>query len=95
MLSDASFKDGDTKKVWRRLAVRKFGPEVQKAAWRKLAYLNAAERISDLAVPPGNKLEKLKGDRAGQYSIRVNDQYRICFKWADAGPRDVELVDYH
>jgi proteic killer suppression protein len=95
VLSDASFKDGDTKRVWHRLAVRKFGPDVQKVAWRKLAYLNAAERIGDLAVPPGNKLEKLKGDRAGQYSIRVNDQYRICFMWADSGPKDVELVDYH
>jgi toxin HigB-1 len=95
MLSDASFKDGDTKKVWQRMGVRKFGPDVQKVAWRKLAYLNAAERISDLAVPPGNRLEKLKGQRAGQYSIRVNDQYRICFKWAATGPRDVEIVDYH
>jgi proteic killer suppression protein len=95
VLSDASFKDEDTKRVWQRLAVRKFGPTVQRTAWRKLAYLNAAERVGDLAVPPGNKLEKLKGDRAGQYSIRVNDQYRICFKWAGAGPKDVELVDYH
>ncbi|MGB7051596.1 MAG: type II toxin-antitoxin system RelE/ParE family toxin, partial [Acidimicrobiales bacterium] len=70
MLSDASFKDGDTKKAWQRLGVRKFGPAVQKVAWRKLAYLNAAESIDDLAVPPGNRLEKLKGDRVGQYSIR-------------------------
>jgi len=68
---------------------------VQKIAWRKLAYLNAAERIGDLAVPPGNRLEKLKGGRAGQYSIRVNDQWRIRFKWADTGPKDVELVHYH
>jgi proteic killer suppression protein len=64
-------------------------------AWRKLAYVNAAERIGDLAVPPGNHLEKLKGDRAGRYSIRVNDQYRICFRWGSTGPHDVELVDYH
>jgi proteic killer suppression protein len=95
VLSDASFKDDDTKRVWQRLVVRKFGRQVQRTAWRKLAYLNAAERIGDLAVPPGNKLEKLKGDRAGQYSVRVNDQYRICFKWASTGPIDVELVDYH
>jgi toxin HigB-1 len=95
VLSHASFKDGETKRVWQRLAVPKFGPNVQKIAWRRLAYLNAAGRIGDLAVPPGNKLEKLKGDRAGQYSIRVNDQYRICFKWAGTGPKDVELVDYH
>ena len=95
MLSDASFKDADTKRVWHPMAVRRFRPELQKTAWRKLAYLNAAERIGDLAVPPGNKLEKLRGDRAGQYSIRVNDQYRICFKWARTGPTAVELVDYH
>jgi proteic killer suppression protein len=95
VLSDASFKDEDTRRVWQRFAVRRFGVEVQKVAWRKLAYLNAAERLSDLKVPPGNRLEKLKGDRAGQYSIRVNDQYRICFRWERAGPLDVELVDYH
>ena len=95
MLSDASFKDADTERVWRRLAVRRFGPDLQRTAWRKLAYLNAAERIGDLAIPPGNKLEKLRGDRAGQYSIRVNDQYRICFRWGATGPHDVELVDYH
>ena len=70
MLSDASFKDGDTRRVWQRLAVREFGPDVQKVAWRKLAYLNAAQRIGNLAVPPGNRLEKLKGGRTGQYSIR-------------------------
>lgn len=64
-------------------------------AWRKLAYVNAAERIGDLAVPLGNRLEKLKGDRAGYHSIRVNDQFRICFRWSTTGPHDVELVDYH
>ncbi len=85
MLGDASFKDADTKRVWHRLAVRRFGPELHKAAWRKLAYLNAAERIGDLAVPPGNKLEKLRGDRAGQYSIHVNEQYRICFQMGQHG----------
>jgi proteic killer suppression protein len=95
VLSDASFKDAETQRIWPRLAVRKFGPAVQRIAWRKLAYLNAAEEIGDLAVPPGNKLEKLKGDRAGQYSIRVNDQYRICFKWAKTGPAEIALVDDH
>jgi proteic killer suppression protein len=64
-------------------------------AWRRLAYLNAAERLGDLAVPPGNQLEKLKGERSGQYSIRVNDQYRLCFRWRATGPEDVELVDDH
>lgn len=64
-------------------------------AWRRLAYLNAAEKIGDLAVPPGNMLEKLKGNRAGCYRIRVNDQYRISFRWSATGPEDVELIDYH
>ena len=64
-------------------------------AWRRSAYINAAERIGDLAVPPGNLLEKLKGNRVGYYSIRVNDQYRICFRWSALGPEEVELVDYH
>ena len=69
------------------------GP-VQRAAWRKLAMLDAAEILTDLLVPPGNRLEKLAGDRAGQYSIRINQQWRICFAWSDAGPEDVEIVDY-
>jgi toxin HigB-1 len=64
-------------------------------AQRKLRQLNAAERLEDLRLPPGNRLEKLQGDRAGHYSIRVNDQFRICFRWTRAGPEDVELVDYH
>jgi proteic killer suppression protein len=62
---------------------------------RKLAILDAAEVLEDLRVPPGNRLEKLQGDRAGQYSIRINQQWRICFHWTDAGPEDVEIVDYH
>ena len=62
---------------------------------RKLAMLNRAALLSDLRIPPGNRLEILKGDRAGQYSIRINDQYRICFVWTAAGPEDVEIVDYH
>jgi len=64
-------------------------------AWRRLAYVNATERLGDLAVPPGNHLEKLKGHRDGYFSIRVNDQYRICFRWSATGPDEVELVDYH
>jgi proteic killer suppression protein len=62
---------------------------------RKLAILNRAARLDDLRVPPGNRLEALKGDRAGQYSIRINDQFRICFIWTSAGPKEVEIVDYH
>jgi toxin HigB-1 len=68
---------------------------MQRSAWRKLAMLDAAERLDDLRIPPGNRLEKLSGDRAGQYSIRINQQWRICFRWSDAGPEDVEIVDYH
>jgi proteic killer suppression protein len=62
---------------------------------RKLAMLNQAARLDDLRVPPGNRLEALTGDRVGQHSVRVNDQFRVCFRWTDAGPEDVEIVDYH
>jgi proteic killer suppression protein len=68
---------------------------IQTISMRKLAMLNQAGRLDDLRVPPGNRLEALKGDRAGQHSIRVNDQFRVCFRWTDAGPEDVEIVDYH
>ena len=68
---------------------------IQTVAMRKLAMLNQAARLDDLRVPPGNRLEALTGDRAGQHSIRVNDQFRVCFRWTDAGPEDVEIVDYH
>jgi proteic killer suppression protein len=90
-----SFRDRDTERVWQRLSVRKLGPDVQRAALRKLAILDAAEALQDLRVPPGNRLEKLKGDRSGQHSIRINDQWRICFRWTTAGPEDVEITDYH
>ena len=68
---------------------------IETIAMRKLAMLNQAGRLDDLRVPPGNRLEALKGDRAGQHSIRVNDQFRVCFRWTEAGPEDVEIVDYH
>lgn len=68
---------------------------IQSIAMRKLAMLNQAARLDDLRVPPGNRLEALKGDRAGQHSIRVNDQFRVCFRWTNTGPEDVEIVDYH
>jgi proteic killer suppression protein len=90
-----SFRDRDTERVWQRLPVRKLGPEVQRSALRKLLILDAAEALGDLRVPAGNRLEKLKGDRVGQYSIRVNDQWRICFRWSTAGPEDIEITDYH
>jgi proteic killer suppression protein len=90
-----SFADEPTRKVWAREHVRRFGPEIQRAAQKKLRLLNAAETINDLRIPPGNRLEKLVGDRDGQHSIRINDQYRICFVWTSAGPTDVQIVDYH
>jgi proteic killer suppression protein len=90
-----SIRDKDTAGIWARRHSRKLGKEVQRAALRKLAILDAAESLADLRVPPGNRLEELKGDRAGQHSIRINDQWRICFRWTDAGPEDVEIADYH
>lgn len=70
-------------------------PAVQRIALRKSAILDAAETLDDLRVPPGNRLEKLRGDRMGQYGIRINQQWRICFEWTDAGPENVEIVGYH
>jgi len=76
-------------------ATRRFPPELKRAAQRKLQYLNAAARLHDLAMPPGNRLEALKGDRKGFHSIRVNDQWRVVFRWADDGVSDVAVIDYH
>lgn len=90
-----SFRDKDTEAVWHRRGSRKLDLSLQRAAWRKLAMLDAAETLTDLRVPPGNRLEKLTGDRPGQHSIRINRQWRICFWWTDAGPEDVEITDYH
>lgn len=90
-----SFADEPTRKVWAREHVRQFEQELQRAAQKKLRLLNAAETINDLRIPPGNRLEKLAGDRDGQHSIRINDQYRICFVWTSGGPTDVQIVDYH
>jgi proteic killer suppression protein len=90
-----SFRDGDTERLFHREPVRKWGPDVLKAGLRKLRMLDAATSLEDLKVPPGNRLEKLSGTRAGQWSIRVNDQWRICFRWHAGEATDVELVDYH
>lgn len=90
-----SFRNKDTEAVWERKRPRRLDPVLQRAAWRKLAMLDAAETLADLRVPPGNRLEKLTGDRVGQHSIRINQQWRICFRWTDAGPEDVEITDYH
>jgi toxin HigB-1 len=90
-----SFRDKDTDAIWRRQRSRRLDGPTQRIAWRKLAMLDAAENLGDLLIPPGNRLEKLSGDRAGEHSIRINKQWRICFRWTDAGPEDVEIVDYH
>lgn len=90
-----SFADKEAERVWERRRVRKLDQGVQRAALRKLLILDAAETLDDLRVPPGNRLEKLKGDRAGCHSVRINQQWRICFRWTNAGPEDVEIIDYH
>lgn len=89
-----SFADKDTELLWQQERTRPFG-SVGRAALRKLVQLNAAETLQDLRMPPGNRLEALKGNRAGHYSIRINDQWRICFRWRDGCATDVEIVDYH
>jgi proteic killer suppression protein len=90
-----SFRDTATEMIAGGHRVGGFGLDVQKLARRKLRMIQAAVAMEDLRVPPGNRLEKLRGDRAGQYSIRVNDQFRICFRWVEGGAVEVELVDYH
>ena len=89
-----SFRDADTESLAHGRRVRRL-QAVEKVARRKLRQLQIAGRLDDLRVPPGNRLEALRGDRAGQHSIRVNDQYRVCFRWTAAGAEDVEIVDYH
>ncbi|MDP2183655.1 MAG: type II toxin-antitoxin system RelE/ParE family toxin [Actinomycetota bacterium] len=89
-----SFKDAGTARLAGGMRVRRF-VAIESVARRKLRQLEIAGRLDDLRVPPGNRLEALKGDRDGQHSIRVNDQYRVCFRWTAAGPEDVEIVDYH
>ena len=89
------FRDKVTEAVWSGQCPKGFPPDVFRVARRKLEYLEAAGALGDMRVPPGNKLEALTNDRLGQHSIRVNDQFRICFVWTDRGPKDVEFVDYH
>ena len=90
-----SFSDSKTARVFNRVRVSKWSKDVQRQALRKLLLIDAAETVEDLRVPPGNRLERLKGARSGQYSIRINDQWRICFKWSRGNAIDVEIVDYH
>lgn len=89
-----SFKCDETRRLFERLRVKRF-VNFEAPARRKLSYLDAARDLADLRAPPGNRLEALRGDRAGQHSIRINDQWRLCFVWSADGPRDVEIVDYH
>lgn len=90
-----TFADKVTEQVYQREFVRRLPPTVQRIAYRKLLILGAAETLADLRVPPSIQLEKLSGDRKGQYSVRVNDQWRICFEWHDGDAYQVALVDYH
>lgn len=90
----ASFRDTDTESLAGGRRVRRF-QAVETVARRKLRQLEIAGRLDDLKVPPGNRLERLRGDRDGQYGIRVNDQFRVCFRWTETGPTEVEIVDYH
>jgi len=90
-----SFACVETERVFRAELSRRFPPDIQRRARRKLLVLHAATELRHLVVPPGNRLEALKGDRQGQHSIRVNDQWRICFRWREGNADDVEIVDYH
>lgn len=90
-----TFADVETEKIFRGIVSRRLPLTIQKTARRKLVYLDDAEDLRDLSAPPGNRLEALHGNREGQYSIRVNDQYRICFTWLNGQARDVEITDYH
>lgn len=90
-----SFGDKDTERLWNRERVRSYDHRILTTALRKLRLLDAAVALDELKIPPGNRLEALRGDRHGQHSIRVNDQWRICFIWRDGGAEQVEVVDYH
>ena len=90
-----TFRDNETEKIFNRLVSRKLPQNIQHLARRKLVILDAATELNTLRVPPGNRLETLKGDRKGQHSIRINEQWRICFRWKAGDAYDVEIADYH
>ena len=89
------FRDKDTERIWNREPSKKCSAEIQRTALRKLMAVDGAEALQDLRIPPGNRLEKLSGSRHGHMSIRINDQWRICFIWKDGNAHEVEIVDYH
>lgn len=90
-----TFADSETERVFRRESVKRFPLPMRRVGLRKLLLLDAAESLDDLRVPPGNRLEKLHGDRENQYSIRINSQWRVCFRWESGNAYEVEIVDYH
>ena len=90
-----SFRSGETEKVWNGVRSKRLPQDIQQIARRKLRMLNNARSLNDLRIPPANRLEALKGRRSGQHSIRINDQWRICFVWMDGDAVNVEIVDYH
>ncbi|HYJ80702.1 MAG TPA: type II toxin-antitoxin system RelE/ParE family toxin [Longimicrobiaceae bacterium] len=90
-----TFADRETELIFSRTPGWRFPPELHRRMLRKLLQIDAAERLDDLTVPPGNRLQALKGDRSGQHSIRVNDQWRVCFRWQEGDAYHVEIVDYH
>jgi proteic killer suppression protein len=90
-----TFHDKDSEKIWEGKVSRKYSVEIQQRTLRKLFMLDKAQALEDLRIPPANRLESLTGERTGQYSIRVNDQWRLCFSWKDGNAENVELVDYH
>ncbi|RKP44898.1 type II toxin-antitoxin system RelE/ParE family toxin [Trinickia fusca] len=90
-----NFVDRETALIWAGQRSRRLPADIQQVARRKLRMLNNAHELADLKIPPANRLEALKGDRAGQYSIRINDQWRVCFRWDDGHAHDVQIVDYH
>ena len=89
------FRDKDTERIWNREQSKKCSADIQRTALRKLVAVDGAEALEDLRIPPGNRLEKLSGSRHGHMSIRINDQWRICFIWKDGNAHEVEIVDYH
>ena len=90
-----SFKDKETRKVWNETYSKRFPKDIQRIGLRKLILIHRAKDINDLRDPPGNRLEQLSGDRKGQYSIRINEQWRVCFFWNNGAANEVEIADYH